>query len=388
MLATALLFLQLQAVALPVDSGWALTGTDTRIESHRGLRSIAIDNGRATRHDVRLEDGTIEFDVELTDARSFVYLQFRMESETEYEEIYFRPHKSELPDAVQYNPVWRDDSFWQLWHGPGATAAPRFRSGEWMHVRLVLHGARAALFLAADTAPALVIPLARAPRAGYIALRAFTPAVAELRGRRAARFANVVVRPRDVSYAFPAAVAAAAPEAGAILHWQISPAFPATKAAITTLASDLLVGRERWPSYPVEATGVVAIGRHLQRPRPDGAAIARLVIRSTGERLQRLQLGYSDYVTVFVNGRALFSGDAHYSFDRPRQEGLITRTQATLWLPLRDGENEILLVVVDGFGGWGLTGRLEPTDGGVLVPTAGISHNSRSPTEPPPLISR
>ncbi len=365
MLATALLLLQVQAVPIPFDSGWTLTGAGTRIEPHRGLSALSIDNGRATRPDVRLEDGTIEFDVEMTDARSFVYLQFRMQSETEFEEFYFRPHKSELPDAVQYNPVWRGDSFWQLWHGPGATAAPRFRAGEWMHVRLVLQGARGALFLNADTVPAMVLALARPPRAGFIALRAFTPVVAELRGARAARFANVVVK-REVGYAFPAEVAAAPPEAGSILEWQVSPGFPATSAAITVLPTEQLAGRERWPSYPVEASGVLAIGRHQERPRPEGAAIARLVIRSSGERLQRLYLGYSDYVTVFVNGRALFSGDAHYSFDRPRQEGLITRSQSTLWLPLRDGENEVLLVVVDGFGGWGLTGRLDPADGGVL----------------------
>lgn len=368
MLTTTLLLLQLQSVQLPLDSGWVLSGAGTRIETHRGLPIIAIDNGRATRRDVALEDGTIEFDVEMTDARSFVYLQFRMESETEFEEIYFRPHKSELPDAVQYNPVWRGDSFWQLWHGPGATAAPRFRFGQWVHVRLVLQGTRAALFVDADTAPVMVIPLARPPRPGYIALRAFTPAVAELRGARAARYANVVVRPREITWSFPPPAAVPPPEPGSILRWQVSPGFAATPAAITTLPEPLLAGRERWPSYPVESTGVLAIGRHQDRPRPDGAAIARLRLRSTGERLQRLYLGYSDYVTVFVNGRALFSGDAHYSFDRPRQEGLVTRTQATLWLPLRDGENEILLVVVDGFGGWALTGRLDPADGGVLVP--------------------
>ena len=366
MLATALLVLQVQAVQIPFDSGWTLTGDGTRVESHRGVRALSIDNGRATRRDVQLEDGTIEFDVEMTAARSFIYVQFRMESDTDFEEIYFRPHKSELPDAVQYNPVWRGDSFWQLWHGPGATAAPRFPAGEWMHVRIVLEGTQAALFLGADTAPVMVTQLARPPRAGYIALRAFTPAPAVRRGARAARYANVVVRPRVVNYTFPA-VPAVAPELGSIIRWQISPGFPAPPSAIIELPSERLVGREHWPSYPVELNGVVAIGRHQERPRPSGAAIARLVIRSSGERLQRLYLGYSDYVTVFVNGRAHFSGDAHYSFDHPRQEGLITRSQSTLWLPLRDGENEILLVVVDGFGGWGLTGRLEPGDGGVLV---------------------
>lgn len=367
MLVALVLVLHTQVGQIPFDGAWELAGPTTRIETHRGVPAVRIDNGRAIRRDVMLDDGTIDFDVELAPARSFVYLQFRMESDTEFEEVYLRPHKSELPDAVQYNPVWRGDSFWQLWHGPGATAAPRFAFGRWMHVQLVLQGARAALFLDRDTVPTLVMPLARTPRAGYIALRAFTPEVRELRGARAASYANVVVRRGHVPYNFRAASAVTAHEPGSVLRWQVSPAFAAGRAPFTELPPALLAGRTSWPSYPVEPTGVLVIGRHMDRPRPDGGAIARLVIQSRGERLQRLHLGYSDYAAVFVNGRPVFAGDAHYSFDAPRQEGLITRAQSTLWLPLRDGENEVLISVVDGFGGWGLTGRLEPADGGVLV---------------------
>jgi hypothetical protein len=358
----------LQAGTVPLDSGWSLSGERTRIEPHRGVPAVWIDNGRAIRRSIQLGDGTIEFDVEMLSHRSFVYLQFRMESDTEFEEIYFRPHKTGLPDAVQYNPVWRGDSFWQLWHGPDASASPRFRFGQWTHVRLVLQGARGALFLDHAAEPVMVMNLARAPRSGYIALRAFNPDAALSAGDVAARFANVSVQPGTVAHDFGPAVAAPVHEPGSILRWQISPAFKGAREPVTQLPQDLLQTKGQWPSYPVERSGVVAIGRHIDRPRPDGAAIARLLIRSSGPRLQRLYLGYSDYVTVFVNGTPVFAGDAHYSFDQPRQEGLIGPWQSTLWLPLRDGENEILLAVVDGFGGWALTGRLNPDDGGVLVP--------------------
>jgi hypothetical protein len=367
MLVALILALQTQAVTVPLDSGWALNGTGTVIAPHRGVPAVQIDNGRAIRRDVVLEDGTIEFDVELADARSFVYLQFRMEGDADFEEIYFRPHKSELPDAVQYNPVWRGDSFWQLWHGPGATAAPRFTFGRWTHVRLELSGPRAALYLDADTVPVMLIPLARPPRTGYIALRAFTPNVASLRGARAASFANLTVRTGGNPARIPAVVAVR-PPAGSILRWQISPGFSADTIALTALDPARLVNRAQWPVYDAEPTGVVAIGRHQARPRPYGGAIARLLVQSDGERRQRLHLGYSDLVTVFVNGAPIFAGDARYSFDTPRQEGLIAQSQSTIWLPLRPGTNEVLIAVIDGFGGWGLTGRLDPTDGGRLLP--------------------
>ena len=359
-------FLQVGSVAL--DSAWTLSGEGTRIAPHRGTPAVWIDNGRAIRRSVVLGDGTIEFDVEMHSHRSFVYLQFRMESDTEFEEFYFRPHKTGLPDAIQYNPVWRGDSFWQLWHGPDASASPKFKFGQWSHVKLVLQGTRGALFLDGAPTPVMVMNLARLPRPGYIALRSFNPDPSLPMGEVAAKFANVVVRPNVVEHDFGPAPAAVVHEPGSILRWQVSPVFRGGREPITQLPADLLASKARWPSYPVESSGVVAIGKHMDRPRPDGAAIARLVIRSTGQRLQRLYLGYSDYVTVFVNGTPIFAGDAHYSFDQPRQEGLIGRSQSTLWLPLRDGENEILLAVVDGFGGWALTGRLDPVDGASLVP--------------------
>ena len=359
----------LQSGTVAIDRGWELSGVGTRIASHRGSTAIVMNNGNALRRDVALADGTIEFDVELVSRRTFVYFQFRMESDREFEEVYFRPHKTGLPDAVQYNPVWRGDSFWQLWHGPGATASPRFKFGAWTHVRVVLEGQRGALFLDGNPDPVMVMNLARAPRSGFIAFRAFTPDTTELGTDIAARFANVVVRP-VITHNFGPSTGSPVPDAGSILRWQISPAFKAAlpPQPLVQLPQDLMNSRASWPAFEVERTGVVAIGRHIDRPRPLGGAIARLVIRSSGQRLQRLHLGFSDYVTVFVNGTPIFAGDAHYSFDNPRQEGLITRSQSTLWLPLRDGENEILLAILDGFGGWGLTGRLDPADGGVLVP--------------------
>jgi hypothetical protein len=368
MLFGMLLAVQAQSGAVPMDRGWELSGETTRYESVGGVPAIRSNNGRAIRRDIVLEDGTIEFDVEVIPYRTFVYVQFRMAGDDELEEFYLRTHKNGLPDAAQYNPVWRGDSFWQLWHGRDATASPRFKYGEWMHVRVVIQGQRAALFVDTATVPTVVATLARPARGGYLALRVFNPDPTIPPNEVVASFANLTVKPGVVTHAFGPPLGDAAHPTGTITRWQVSPAFRADTTAITALTPAMLDGRASWPSYAIERTGVLAIGRHIARPRPVGGAVARLVVRSSGARLQRLHLGFSDLVTVFVNGRPVFSGDARYSFDQPRQEGLIVQSQATLWLPLQDGENEILLAIVDGFGGWALTGRLDPADGGVLMP--------------------
>ena len=88
-----------------------------------------------------------------------------------------------------------------------------------------------------------------------------------------------------------------------------------------------------------------------------GACVARVRVRATKAGPVPLDLGYSDRATVFVNGRPLYYGDQGYRFDAPRREGLIGYDQARVWLPLDAGENELAVLVSDGFGGWGLMAR-------------------------------
>ncbi len=350
--------LRAQDRTLPFDGGWDLSGDGTAVEPYLGRTALRMRTGRAIRRDVSLEDGTIEFDMAVTPYRSFTYIQFRMASDGEHEELYFRPHKSMLPDAIQYTPVWRGDGNWQLYHGPGGTAPVRFAYDAWLHVRLTLRGRLAALYLGESRDPAIVIPLARDPRAGYVALRAFSAVGGAPDGIPIAAFANVVVRPGHVPLDFPASPAGPTAPDGLVTEWQISPAFVAGDGPVRRPPDALVADRTAWPRFPTEPSGLLVIGRYLDRPRPVGTAIARTVIRATRDELVGLRLGFSDRVTVFLNGQPLFSADESYSHDNPRQEGLIGLWQATAWLPLRAGENEVLVVVSDGFGGWGLMGQV------------------------------
>jgi hypothetical protein len=185
-----------QAAPLSLDTGWELTGEGARVETWRGAPALRMRNGGALRRDVSLQDGTIEFDLQVTGQRSFVYLRFRLAGEEEAEELYFRPHKSSLPDAIQYTPMWRGESNWQLYHGPWGTAPVTFLRDEWMHVRVVLQGRRAAVFLGAGDRPAMVVPLARDPVAGPIGFHTSTPPADASGGEPVAAVANVVVRRR------------------------------------------------------------------------------------------------------------------------------------------------------------------------------------------------
>jgi hypothetical protein len=352
-----------QAQPLPLtDGGWELKGPSVKLERYDSRDVLTVENGFAYRRDVRLQDGTVDFDVQVTRRRSFVYLMFRMADDREYEDLYLRPHKSSLPDAIQYAPVYQGASAWQLYHGPGATSAVTFEPGSWTHVRLVLQGEKAAVFVGDLAKPALVIPrLARPVAPGYLALRGFAPPGSG--SGPIARSANVSIQPGAAPFDFSASTRDAA--AGSVRAWSVSRAFAVPKdVAVPTLpAPDVLGAFQTIEALP---SGLVELHRHVKLPAADSreaAAVARIRLRAASAGIRRLDLGFSDVATVFLNGRPLFRSDAHYSFDNPRQEGLIHYGQATVFLPLEKGDNDLAILVSDDFGGWGLMGRFPDSTG-------------------------
>jgi hypothetical protein len=349
------------------DKGWELRGDRTTIVKDGSRDVLQVETGFGHRRDVQFENGTIEFDVQVTRRRSFVYLYFRAVAEGEREEIYLRPHKSGLPDALQYAPVWQGRSAWQLHHGPGGTAAVPFEPGVWTRVRLVVEGRRAAVFITDMATPAMLVPhLAREPHAGHIALGGFVPAGVPGDGP-SARFTNVVVRPGVIAFDFASALAKAAERdaapAGVIRRWNVSRSFvPADDGRPMIPGPGVLGDMQRLDTEP---NGLLELHRHVKVPEPGNvaAAVARVSVRAAEAGVYAFDLGFSDMATVFVNGRPVFRGDASYSFDRPRREGLIGFDQARLYLPLVAGENELAILVSDSFGGWGLMGRFVNVSG-------------------------
>jgi len=350
---------------VPLDGpGWDRSG-EVSSATVDGRSAMRLRTGRAIRRDVVLEDGTIDVDVRMPRLRAFVYLQFRMQNDREHEEIYLRPHKSGLPDAVQYSPVIQGASYWQMYHGPGGTAAVEFPVDRWVRVRLVLSGPRAALFVGDTLTPVLVAPrLGREPAEGYLALRSFQPAGSP-DDPWPATYANLLVRPGYIPFDFSGVTEPAPAAAGAIERWQLSPAFAPDSGPVRSppaVAS--------WTSVPADPGGLVMLGRHVAVPagvrRP--ATAARVILRADREGPRAFDFAYSDEVSVFLNGSLLYSGNMSYSYDEPRREGLIALGQETLYLPLRRGENELIMVVSETFGGWGLMARL-PDGRGVEVVT-------------------
>ena len=343
------------------DNGWQLRGDSVRVEQYDGRTTLAMKSGFAYRRDVRLENGTIDVDVMTTEMRSFVYLMFRMQSDSAFEDFYMRPHKSNAPDALQYAPVYQQQSAWQLYHGAlgGGTAPVHIPDGVWNKLRIVLSGRRAAIFVNDTAKPALIVPrLGHEPSAGYLALRAFLPPGVAGAGPTV-RFANLRVRPDHVPFVFPQTAETAV--AGVVGSWLVGDAFPAGDTA-TVSAPD--AATTQWRRVNALPNGLLELHRvvPLKAGMRNVGVVARLNISADRAGVYPMELGFSDRVTAIVNGTPLFHGNDSYDYAN-RRDGLIAYSQATLYLPLRAGANTVDFIVTDVFGGWGIMGRFPSTAG-------------------------
>jgi len=351
------------------DPVWVKAGDSTRIETVGGREAVSLYTGSVTRRDLRLQDGTIDVDVMMTRRRSFIYVNFRSEDDENREEFYIRAHKSDAPDAIQYAPVYRGSSAWQLYHGPLGSAPVHFEPGVWTRVRIVTQGQRAAFFVGDTVKPVLVARLAREPRAGYVSLSAFVPAGTPGTGA-VARFSNFRARPGVIAYRFADSDGLASPNpAGVITRWSVGPSFLPKTLEPTTLDA---VWTRTMRTVAIEPNGMVELNRWVENPAGldtsrtgDAGVVARVRITAEQAGVRALQLGFSDAATVFLNGQPLFRGDQSYLYAQ-RRDGLIGFDQATIYLPLRAGANDLAIVVTDHFGGWGIMGRL-PDQRGLKV---------------------
>jgi hypothetical protein len=86
---------------------------------------------------------------------------------------------------------------------------------------------------------------------------------------------------------------------------------------------------------------------------------ARTVLDVSRARRVRLSFGYSDDVTVFLDGRALFTGRAGYLLRDGSYLGTLALGPDSLWLDLSAGRHEVVFAVSEAFGGWGVIAKVE-----------------------------
>jgi hypothetical protein len=355
-----------QRQQIPPDSPrWVLEGQANPAD-YLGRKTLYVNGGGATLRDFELRDGVIDVDVATPATRGFFGIRFRISGDDANGEwIYLRPHKSGLPDSMQYTPVLNTGLNWQLYSGPGFISAIDIPKNEWFHMRLEVAAARAKFYVRDMEKPALVIEdLKSGVQKGRVALAVLTGAT---------YFSNF-----EISETPPSAWVRNHPAmpAGTLTKWSLSPSFDALardlERALTPAERDAI----RWQDVEAEPPGIVAINRYRESPHPrvtfasdfskrlepqPGMKVvyARTSILSDRDAVKKLYLGYSDDVSVFVNGKILYRGRSAQNFRDPGFLGIVNPENDVVYIPLKKGHNELMLAVSELGGGWGFICRME-----------------------------
>ncbi|HYK42938.1 MAG TPA: hypothetical protein VE007_11155 [Thermoanaerobaculia bacterium] len=349
----------------PDSTRWELQGQAKPAE-YQGRKSLLLDGGAAAVKDFEMRDAVIDVDVATPAKRGFFGIQFRLANEgANGEWVYLRQHKSGLPDAMQYTPVLNTGANWQIYNGPGFTGAVDIPVDAWFHVRLEVAGAQAKLYVKDMDKPALVMDdLKSGVQKGALALYVLTGAT---------YFSNFEVRETP-----PAPWERHLPPMppNTLVKWSVSPSFDALARNLEHPLSAAERDAMKWQDVEAEAPGFVVLYRYREAPhlrvsfandfskrldpQPGTKVIyARTAIQSDRDQVKRLSIGYSDEVSVFLNGRILYRGRSAQNFRDPGFLGIVNPENDAVYLPLKKGANELVLAVSELGGGWGFICRLE-----------------------------
>jgi len=360
-----------QTLSLQADSTrWNLQG-EAKTAEYQGRKCLLVDGGAAVINDLEMRDGVVDVDVAIPSrpagpaGRGFFGIEFRVaEDGRSGEFVYLRRHKSGLPDAMQYMPILGGGLTWQIYNGPGFTGALDIPTDVWFHLRLVVTGAQAKLYVSDMDKAALVMDdLKSGVQKGALAL-------AVLRGKT--YFSNFEVRLTPDS---PWERHAPQTPAGTLTRWSLSPSYDAVKRNLERPLTSAESSEIHWQDVEAEAPGVVVINRYREspevavtfahdyskrlEPQPGMRLVyARTTINSDRDEVKKLYIGYSDEVSVFLNGAILFRGRSAQNFRDPEFLGIVDAEDDAVYLPLKKGNNELMLAVSDLGGGWGFICRL------------------------------
>lgn len=335
----------------PVAVNWDAERWDlsrATVADHLGRSALA---GTAFLTDAEFGDGVIEVDVAVNGSRSYPGIVFRVQSAGEYERLYVRPHRAGLyPDAVQYAPVFNGVACWQLYHGEGFSAAATIPADQWVTLRVEIRNTQARVFLNESEEPVLTIhDLKHGSSKGTIGVMGPADGTAWFSKFRYQATGELEFDspPQRIT------------PAGTLTDWQISRPYPAGRIDRASYPPFFQVYYAGWRPVAAEHSGLVNLSRHVKRPGQQAHCVyARTVVHSDERQDVRLSVGYSDDVTVFLNGKPLFSGTSGYRSRDPSFVGVVGLFD-TVYLPLRKGLNEVCLLVTESFGGWGFMCRTD-----------------------------
>ena len=330
---------------IPFDSeNWDMT--QGKVVQYLGRDALS---GTAKLNDIEFVNGIIEVDIAVTGVASYPEINFHYQNSEEYEHFYIRPHRSEIyNDVLQYLPVINGDKAWQLYTGENYTAGAKIPINEWLHIKIEVKDNQARVYLNYSEQASLKISrLYYGKNAGGISLSTSVPGTAYFSNFSVTTTSDLNFDEPEKEEFFP----------GVIKEWEISRTYKISKINTTKTPDQQELDNLKYQKVEADISGLVNIAKYRKRKGYEADCIyAKTIIQSEKDETMELQIGYSDAVAVFLNGQILFSGNSGYQQRDQSFLGIIGYNDM-VYLPLKKGENELILLIAESFGGWGFQCR-------------------------------
>lgn len=335
---------------------WEFKPNTVEFLTYKSVPAMKILNsdGGAILKQLDFKDGTIEYDMEPVDPR-FTSFYFRWSNREENECFYFRTAEAGQDDAVnavQYAPFIDGINFWDMLFHYQSNAS--FEREKWNHVKLVISGKKMRAYVNDNTHP--VLEVGRLEGNSLHGGLAFDGQVI---------ISNLVVKPGQTEGLSPLEDADITDNDPRYLRkWQISrldtipekidfhyDSYPSKTAA--------------WDTIRAERRGLINITRKFGGAK---TPVRRLVwlktnIHSTAAQIRKLNLGFSDEVWIFLNGRHLYVDKNLFGSPIMKQpDGRCAVENTSFNLPLIKGDNELLIALANNFYGWGIIAQLDKNE--------------------------
>jgi hypothetical protein len=329
------------------------------------MKIISSSGGAVVAKNIDFSEGIIEFDIQPADS-NFASFYFHRQDALETECFYFRTGWAaghpEVMEGVQYTPVIKGVSCWNLM--PHYQGNASFRQDSWNHIRILIDGRLMLIYVNSGNRPTLTIPLME----GNTDHGSFA-----FEGQMTV--AHLVLGPaqetQTIRFNVPAGFDPTDNDPRYLRHWQVTQ--PDTIPPGIDFSKNLLPGKQTvWSPVSAERRGLINLtrlfGGNLPR-RYEGAPPRRIVWLKTSLQAERewnyrLNLGFTNEVWVFLNGKILYSDKNFYdepSMKTPRAR--VSIENCSFNLPLKAGDNELLIGVANDFFGWGIVVRLDENKG-------------------------
>lgn len=340
---------------IPLDTvHWEINARSYVLEQFKGQDAIYLQGGAMKLKNRTFLNGTIEFDIYLKNTQSFPGIYFRVR-ENDGEQWYLRPHLPGKPDANQAAPAVNGITPWQLYFGTKYSFPYDYKYDDWTHVKIVVNGDRAQVFLDYSETPNLSWNLFHETKAGEILLRGG--------GLKAMHIANVKVDDSTPTLLdFKPIERKEIP--GLISIWEISDKFEEKVLSNTGGLNSVIKNRKWGKTIKVEEGTAANISRVqlLRDGKPGNTVFAKVIIHSDRKQTKLFQFGYSDRVVAILNGKPIYRGTNRWRSRDYRYLGTVGLFDG-VYLNLKKGKNTLLMAVSEDFGGWLITGKFDDRNG-------------------------